>query len=59
MSCKRGSKAPLERCGIMIIEKGQATMTVSESMALLAMIESPEETTGGGMINVTVTEPSA
>ena len=29
----------------MIIEKGQATMAASDSMASLAMIESPEGTT--------------
>ena len=38
----------------MIIEKGQATMTASESMASLAMIESPEETTRGGMISAVI-----
>ena len=54
VSRKRGSKAPLERRGVMIIEKGQATMTASESMASLAMIESPEETTRGGMISAVI-----
>jgi len=51
-SCRRGSKAFLESNGVMIIEKGQATMVVSDSMASLAMIESPEGTMCEGTISV-------
>lgn len=50
-SCRRGSKASLARRGVMIIEKGQATMAASDSMASLAMIESPEGTTRKGTMS--------
>lgn len=54
VSRRRGSKASLERRGVMNIEKGQVTMIASESMASLATIESPEETTRRGMMSAVI-----
>ena len=39
-----GNSARLDRGGVMMIEKGQATMVASGSTSSLATIESPDET---------------
>ena len=53
-SCRRGSRAPLERSGVMIIEKGQVAMVASGSMASFATIESPEGTTLNEMMSAVI-----